>query len=198
MINRFKNDLGQGLVEYGLLLALVSVVAVGSLGGIGEKVSGRINEAELAMEFSDTLSRPNLYTGQSLYVYDGFATGYGTTTGDSEKSILQRDIKLTPNSTYRIIYKRGERTQGLHLLTHSNKFEAHRVIHNRLYTSPLRIKSYPSDVQGVVVYDMVSFIFKTGDLEEYVSITTGNKAIVDEPFGYFYNEYHNIYLYKIE
>lgn len=39
LIDRFRNEKGQGLVEYGLILALVSVVAVGSLGGVGEKVS---------------------------------------------------------------------------------------------------------------------------------------------------------------
>lgn len=34
-----RREMGQGLVEYGLILALVSVVAVSSLGGVGDKVT---------------------------------------------------------------------------------------------------------------------------------------------------------------
>lgn len=39
IIEGFKNDIGQGLIEYGLILALVSVVAVGALGGVGDRIS---------------------------------------------------------------------------------------------------------------------------------------------------------------
>lgn len=39
MIDRFRDGMGQGLVEYGLILALVSVVAVSAIGGVGDKVS---------------------------------------------------------------------------------------------------------------------------------------------------------------
>lgn len=39
MFDQFKREGGQGLVEYGLILALVSVVAVSSLGNVGDKVS---------------------------------------------------------------------------------------------------------------------------------------------------------------
>lgn len=39
IMERFKKDnRGQGLMEYGLILSLVSVVAVGTMGGLGEKV----------------------------------------------------------------------------------------------------------------------------------------------------------------
>lgn len=39
ILNSIKNnDIAQGLVEYGLILALVSVVAVGTLGGVGENI----------------------------------------------------------------------------------------------------------------------------------------------------------------
>lgn len=39
MLEQIGKDIkGQGLVEYGLILALVSVVAVGALGGVGDKV----------------------------------------------------------------------------------------------------------------------------------------------------------------
>lgn len=42
--NQFINDnKGQGLVEYGLILALVSVVAVSSLGGVGDKVTSTLS-----------------------------------------------------------------------------------------------------------------------------------------------------------
>lgn len=45
LIMQLKNGTkGQGLVEYGLTLALVSVVAVGALNGVGNKVSSTFNK----------------------------------------------------------------------------------------------------------------------------------------------------------
>lgn len=45
LLYSFKSEKGQGLVEYGLIIALLSVVAVGALGGVGSKVSNTFNTA---------------------------------------------------------------------------------------------------------------------------------------------------------
>lgn len=50
LIDKFdRSEKGQGLVEYGLILALVSVVAVGTLGGVGDKVTNSFNSTVLLM-----------------------------------------------------------------------------------------------------------------------------------------------------
>lgn len=38
-----RNQKGQGMVEYGLILALVAVVAIAALGGLGNKLSPMFN-----------------------------------------------------------------------------------------------------------------------------------------------------------
>jgi len=48
MFNR-KKAKGQSLVEYGLILALVSIVCVGALNGLGSQVNAKINEAKDAL-----------------------------------------------------------------------------------------------------------------------------------------------------
>ena len=45
----FKNSSGQGMVEYGLILALVSVVAIVSLTLLGGGVNGKFNDVNIAM-----------------------------------------------------------------------------------------------------------------------------------------------------
>jgi len=40
LINSFRNEEGQALVEYALILGLVSVVAIGSLTALGTTVDG--------------------------------------------------------------------------------------------------------------------------------------------------------------
>lgn len=40
-----KNDEGQGLVEYGLIIALVSVVAIAALQILGKKASNTLSNA---------------------------------------------------------------------------------------------------------------------------------------------------------
>ena len=49
--NFFANEEGQGVVEYGLIIALIAVVLIGVLGGLGDKlkavftgISNNINE----------------------------------------------------------------------------------------------------------------------------------------------------------
>lgn len=57
ILNVFRKDeKGQGMVEYGLILALVSVVAVGALGGVGEKVTNNfsvVNDPETLAKIED-------------------------------------------------------------------------------------------------------------------------------------------------
>lgn len=54
MINRIRSgEKGQGLVEYGLILTLVSVVAVGVLGGVGNKVTESFSTVEVSMDGMD-------------------------------------------------------------------------------------------------------------------------------------------------
>ena len=49
MLNKFKsmliNEDGQGLVEYALIIALVSIVAIAALRTLGNKASNSLNNA---------------------------------------------------------------------------------------------------------------------------------------------------------
>ena len=44
MKNLFLDESGQGMVEYGLILALVSVVAIAALGILGDNITAKITE----------------------------------------------------------------------------------------------------------------------------------------------------------
>lgn len=47
MMNFFKDENGQGMVEYGLIIALIAVVVIGALALVGEEVEeifGKITE----------------------------------------------------------------------------------------------------------------------------------------------------------
>ena len=45
MMNFFKDESGQGMVEYGLILALIAVAAIAILSGLGGKVKGVFEKA---------------------------------------------------------------------------------------------------------------------------------------------------------
>ena len=45
MMNFFKNESGQGMVEYGLIIALVAIVVIAALKLLGPAVSGILDEA---------------------------------------------------------------------------------------------------------------------------------------------------------
>ena len=49
MKNFFKNESGQGMVEYGLILALIAVAAIVVLTQLGGKVSGIFQKAQDAI-----------------------------------------------------------------------------------------------------------------------------------------------------
>lgn len=49
MKNFFKNESGQGMVEYGLILALIAVAAIVVLTSIGGKVKDVFNKADDAL-----------------------------------------------------------------------------------------------------------------------------------------------------
>ena len=45
----FNEESGQGMVEYGLILALVSIVAIGALLKVGQKAQSTFNTVESSM-----------------------------------------------------------------------------------------------------------------------------------------------------
>ena len=55
--NFWKNEEGQGMVEYGLIIALIAVVVIAALGSLSGSISGIFNKA------SDTLKDPNSAAG---------------------------------------------------------------------------------------------------------------------------------------
>ena len=40
MMNFFKDESGQGMVEYGLIIALIAIAVIGALSALGPKISG--------------------------------------------------------------------------------------------------------------------------------------------------------------
>lgn len=46
----FNEESGQGMVEYGLILALVAIVAIAILAALGGKIKGTFKEADKALE----------------------------------------------------------------------------------------------------------------------------------------------------
>jgi len=49
MIRMLKDESGQGLVEYALIIALVSIVAIASLSLLGRKMSNTLNRAAISL-----------------------------------------------------------------------------------------------------------------------------------------------------
>ena len=45
MKNFFKDESGQGMVEYGLIIALIAIVVITALTALGPKISGIFQEA---------------------------------------------------------------------------------------------------------------------------------------------------------
>lgn len=105
-----KGEKGQGLVEYGLILALVSVVVVSSLGGVGDKVSdtfssvinveiqNKIDEGYIPVATADELNNIRNSTK------GGFGEGTGWegyyTSGLDKKYIIVSDIDMSPFVTF--------------------------------------------------------------------------------------------------
>ena len=54
--NFFKNESGQGMVEYGLILALIAVVVIVALTTLGGKVKGIFNSAADKLSTDSTTS----------------------------------------------------------------------------------------------------------------------------------------------
>lgn len=44
-----RNEKGQGMVEYGLILALIAVVAMGAMGALGTGVATQLNDVRTAL-----------------------------------------------------------------------------------------------------------------------------------------------------
>ena len=50
MMNFFKDESGQGMVEYGLIIALVAIAAIFGLGKLAPKINELFEEAATALE----------------------------------------------------------------------------------------------------------------------------------------------------
>ena len=48
--NFFKNESGQGMVEYGLIIALIAIVVIGVLSGLGNKIGEIFQSATKELE----------------------------------------------------------------------------------------------------------------------------------------------------
>ena len=48
--NFFKDESGQGMVEYGLIIALIAVVVIVALGSLGDSISGIFDSASEVLE----------------------------------------------------------------------------------------------------------------------------------------------------
>ena len=48
--NFFKNEEGQGMVEYGLILALIAIVVIAAVGRIGEATNTKFNKVAEELE----------------------------------------------------------------------------------------------------------------------------------------------------
>lgn len=46
---RYLNEKGQGMVEYGLILALVAILAMGSFTGVGQAIIAKLSEVVTAL-----------------------------------------------------------------------------------------------------------------------------------------------------
>lgn len=53
MKNFFKDESGQGMVEYGLILALISIAAIAALRMIGPKITEFFNSADEALTLTE-------------------------------------------------------------------------------------------------------------------------------------------------
>ncbi len=49
MMNFFKDESGQGMVEYGLIIALIAIVVIGALTTLGPKVESIFDSASDAL-----------------------------------------------------------------------------------------------------------------------------------------------------
>ncbi|GLB31528.1 hypothetical protein LAD12857_34510 [Lacrimispora amygdalina] len=49
LMRMVKNEKGQGMVEYGLIIALVAVVVIGALTLMGDNISGKFDEIVTAL-----------------------------------------------------------------------------------------------------------------------------------------------------
>jgi len=54
-----EEESGQGMVEYGLILALISVVAIGMLGSIGKKIKDQFTTVDQALDVTKASESAN-------------------------------------------------------------------------------------------------------------------------------------------
>ena len=61
-----KSEKGQGMVEVGLVLALVSVVAMSSLGHLGGRVNNTFGKVDMALGMNGETELPDVDEGQPV------------------------------------------------------------------------------------------------------------------------------------
>ena len=57
--NFFKDESGQGMVEYGLIIALISIAAIVALKVLAPKLTGIFNKAETELENATKPASPS-------------------------------------------------------------------------------------------------------------------------------------------
>lgn len=105
VLNNFRNEKGQGLVEYGLILALISVVAVSAIGGVGDKVTESFDGVNHSLS-------SGIYTDEEIDQM--IADGYVPITGAKELMNIALDEEGT--------YGKGTKWEGSYVPGLSNSY----------------------------------------------------------------------------
>lgn len=87
--NRFKNEKGQGMVEYGLILALVSIMAIGSLSILGGKVNGAFEKVNgvIGGDMADVIPEDAIVANDSEFEWKttgGITSTYYRVPGEAQ------------------------------------------------------------------------------------------------------------------
>lgn len=56
----FMDESGQGMVEYGLIIALIAIAVIGALALLGPKISGLFKDAAKALDDPSTITPDTL------------------------------------------------------------------------------------------------------------------------------------------
>lgn len=157
----------------------------------------------------DEMSHRDVVYTRARFRYAGVPAGFGWTIGHGEGSVITRNIAVKPNTWYTVTYEKVGEAPDMMVMTQSG--ETTRLVHNGIYTDPNRVRQLITTNdrtrveinpgQRIMKYHYltgdVSYSFKTGETERYVTLTTGNIAPVDVAFDAYDFEYHDIELAEL-